>query len=95
MNISGNEQDGKLAKLGCTLEHKDALATHEHAHPTPYHLKKIGGPQCKTHQIKAPFDTLENTSLNMTKAQSSNYGIPNTPITQMARQQRHRQTILK
>ena len=39
-NISGNEQADKLAKMGCTLEHKDAVETYEHAHPTPYYLQK-------------------------------------------------------
>ena len=39
-NISGNEQADKLAKMGCELEHRDALETHEHAHPTPYYFHK-------------------------------------------------------
>ena len=39
-NISGNEQADKLAKLGCELHHRDAIAPHEHAHPTPYYLQK-------------------------------------------------------
>ena len=39
-NISGNEQTDKLAKMGCALVHRDAVATHEHAHPTPYYLQK-------------------------------------------------------
>ena len=68
MNISENEQVDKLVKMGCTLEHRDALATHEHAQPTPYYLQKNGGTQYKTHQIKAASDTLENTFLNMTKS---------------------------
>ena len=38
-NISGNEQANKLAKMGCALEHIDALGTYEHAHPTPYYLQ--------------------------------------------------------
>ena len=39
-NISGSEQADKLAKLGCTLEHTNAVETCEHAHPTPYFLQK-------------------------------------------------------
>ena len=39
-NISGNEQADKLAKMGCELEHRDAITTYEHAHPTPYYLQK-------------------------------------------------------
>jgi hypothetical protein len=39
-NISGNEQADKLAKMGCELEHRDAIALYEHAHPTPYYLQK-------------------------------------------------------
>ena len=39
-NISGNEQADKLAKLGCTLEHRNAVEIYEHAHPTPYYLQK-------------------------------------------------------
>lgn len=39
-NITGNEQADKLAKLGCTLEHRNAIALYEHAHPTPYYLQK-------------------------------------------------------
>ena len=40
MNISGNEQADKLAKMGCELDYRDAINTYEHAHPTPYHLQK-------------------------------------------------------
>ena len=29
-----------LAKLGCKLDHRDAVTTYEHAHPTPYYLQK-------------------------------------------------------
>ena len=65
-NISGNEQADKLDKLGCTLDHQNAIEIHEHAHPTPYYLQKTGGTQCKIHQIKALFVILENTFLNMT-----------------------------
>jgi ribonuclease HI len=39
-NISGNEHADKLAKMGCELEHRDAIALYEHAHPTPYYLQK-------------------------------------------------------
>jgi hypothetical protein len=39
-NISGNEQANKLAKMRCELDHRDAIATYEHAHPTPYYLQK-------------------------------------------------------
>ena len=39
-NISGNEQANKLAKMGCVLEHRDVVATYEHAHLTPYYLQK-------------------------------------------------------
>jgi ribonuclease HI len=39
-NISGNEQADKLAKMGCDLSHRDAIAPYEHAHPTPYYLQK-------------------------------------------------------
>jgi hypothetical protein len=39
-NISGNEQADKLAKLGCTLDHRNAIEIYEHAHPTPYYLQK-------------------------------------------------------
>jgi hypothetical protein len=35
-NINGNEQADTLAKLGCELNHRDAITTYEHAHPTPY-----------------------------------------------------------
>ena len=38
--INGNEQVDTLAKLGCELDHKDVVATYEHAHPTPYYLQK-------------------------------------------------------
>ena len=39
-NINGNEQADTLAKLGCELDHRDVVATYEHAHPTPYYLQK-------------------------------------------------------
>ena len=39
-NISGNEQADALATMGCELEHRGAIMTHEHAHPTPYCLQK-------------------------------------------------------
>jgi hypothetical protein len=39
-NISGNEQADRLAKLGCELDHSDAITPYEHAHPTPYYLQK-------------------------------------------------------
>ena len=39
-NITGNEQADKLAKQGCTLEHRNAAEIYEHAHPTPYYLQK-------------------------------------------------------
>jgi hypothetical protein len=39
-NINGNEQADTLAKLGCELDYRDVVATYEHAHPTPYYLKK-------------------------------------------------------
>ena len=64
-NISGNEQADKLAKLGCTLDHRHAVETYEHAHPHHITFKKIGGIQCKIRQIKALFVISENTSLNM------------------------------
>ena len=38
--ISGNDKADKLAKMGCELDHKDALATYEHAQPMPYNLQK-------------------------------------------------------
>ena len=34
-NTNGNEQAYTLSKLGCELDHIDAVATCEHAHPTP------------------------------------------------------------
>ena len=39
-DINDNEQAYILAKLGCELDHRDAIATYEHAHPTPYNLQK-------------------------------------------------------
>ena len=39
-NISDNEHADKLAKMGCTLIHRDTVETYEHAHPTPYYLQK-------------------------------------------------------
>ena len=39
-NISGNEQADKLAKMGYKLDHRDAVTTYEHAHPTPYYLRR-------------------------------------------------------
>ena len=39
-NIIGNEQADKLAKHGCTLDHRNAVEIYEHAHPTPYYLQK-------------------------------------------------------
>ena len=26
--------------MGCDLDHRDAITTYEHAHPTPYYLQK-------------------------------------------------------
>ena len=89
-NISGNEQDDKPAKMGCTLEHKDAVATHEHAHPTPYYLQKQLVALNARHTRLRPHPTLWKIHPKiLPKAQPNNSGIPNTPITQMARQQRH------
>ena len=39
-DINGNKQANTLAKLGCELDHRGAVATYEHAHPTPYYLQK-------------------------------------------------------
>ena len=40
MNINDNEQANTLAKLSCELDHRDAVATYGHAHPTPYYVQK-------------------------------------------------------
>ena len=37
-NIEGNDQAYSLAKQGRELDHRDAAALYEHAHPTPYYL---------------------------------------------------------
>ena len=66
-NISGHEQADKLAKMGCELDHRDAITPYEHAHPRHTTSKKVGGTPCKKRRTKAPLDTLENISLSMTK----------------------------
>ena len=40
MIINDNEQVDTLAKLGCQLDHRDAITTYEHANPTPYYIQK-------------------------------------------------------
>jgi hypothetical protein len=39
-NIEGNDIADALAKQGRELDHRDANAPYEHAHPTPYYLQK-------------------------------------------------------
>ena len=58
-NISGNEQADKLAKLGCTLHHTNAVETYEHAHPTPYYLHKNWWHSMQATPYKGPIRHLQ------------------------------------
>jgi hypothetical protein len=56
-NKNGNKQPYTLAKLGCVLDHRDAIRTYKHAHPTPYYLQKDWWHSMQETPHKGPIST--------------------------------------
>lgn len=57
--IDGNEEADKLAKIGRTLEHHNAILPHEFAHSTPYYLQKVDWPSMEEVPDKGPIRSLD------------------------------------